>query len=376
MKGNIQEYSTSDGEERYKVYIDLPSASDERRRKTRSFATHEEAVEWQARMNLLMMNGEELSEKSSKPVGEFLDSWYAGHRNGLRKTTQGKYEYAMDTLKEELGGIPLEDLKPFHLLDFYQEMEEEVSSSTVRIYAKVLRMALDQAVDMGLLENNPSRAIKLPQRDTGEMQYLTKGQSLKFLDTIKGEWPWEGLFTLAVSTGMRRGEILGLKWRDIDLEKQSLSIRRQLTRTWENEFVIDKPKTKQSRRKVELTDNMVEVFERHRDRQEEIKEESDQWERAELVFTTGNGTVIQPRNVRRKLNKVLEEADCPDIRFHDLRHTCATLLLGQGVNPKVVAEQLGHTKISTTLDLYGHVCPTMQEQATSAMTDILSDQDD
>jgi integrase len=179
-----------------------------------------------------------------------------------------------------------------------------------------------------------------------------------------------------VSTGMRRGEILGLKWRDIDLEKQSLSIRRQLTRTWENEFVIDKPKTKQSRRKVELTDNMVEVFERHRDRQEEIKEESDQWERAELVFTTGNGTVIQPRNVRRKLNKVLEEADCPDIRFHDLRHTCATLLLGQGVNPKVVAEQLGHTKISTTLDLYGHVCPTMQEQATSAMTDILSDQDD
>ncbi|MFB6355291.1 MAG: site-specific integrase [bacterium] len=135
--------------------------------------------------------------------------------------------------------------------------------------------------------------------------------------------------------------------------------------------MIDKPKTNRSRRKVELTDKMVQLFEEHRRIQQEIKETSDQWERPELVFSTKNGTIIQPRNVRRRLNKLLEKADCPSIRFHDLRHTCATLLLSQGVNPKIVAEQLGHTKISTTLDLYGHVCPTMQEQATQAMGDIV-----
>ncbi|MFB6355292.1 MAG: tyrosine-type recombinase/integrase [bacterium] len=221
MKGNIQELSTSSGEERYKVYIDLPSTNGKRRRKTKTFASYEEAVEWRARMNLLLVNGEEQVEQSTQILSDFLNSWYAGHKNGLRKTTQGKYEYAIDVLKDHLGEMPLKELKPLHLLDFYQDMEEEVSSSTVRIYAKVLRMALDKAVDMSLIEANPSRAIKLPKRDTDEMRYLTQEQAIEFLEVVEGEWPWEALFNLAITTGMRRGEILGLKWRDINLDGPS-----------------------------------------------------------------------------------------------------------------------------------------------------------
>jgi integrase len=186
----------------------------------------------------------------------------------------------------------------------------------------------------------------------------------------------EALYVLAVTTGMRRGELLGLKWTDVDLENGRLSIRRALTRTDDGKYIaLTEPKTKGSRRIVKLTRRAVEVLRRHLDRQlAEIEAAGDLYGDQGLVFTTQAGTPINPSNLRqRSFAPLLKKAGLPHIRFHDLRHTCATLLLSKGVHPKFVQELLGHATIAITLDTYSHVMPGMGDQTARAMESTLEE---
>ncbi len=189
----------------------------------------------------------------------------------------------------------------------------------------------------------------------------------------------EALYVLAVATGMRRGELLGLKWSDVDLENDGVSIRRTLTRIDNGKRVaLGVPKTNRSRRTIRLTLQAVEALRRHLERQlREIEALGDLYRDEGLVFTTEVGTPVNPSNLRqRSLAPLLKKAGLPHIRFHDLRHTCATLLLGKGVHPKFVQELLGHATIAITLDTYSHVMPGMGDQTARAMQDALSPTDD
>ncbi len=179
---------------------------------------------------------------------------------------------------------------------------------------------------------------------------------------------------LAVTTGMRQGELLGLKWSDVDLEGGRVSIRRTLTRTGVGSAAFGNPKTSKSRRTVRLTAQGVEALGSHLERQlKEIENAGDHYSDQGLVFTTKTGTPINPSNLRnRSFATLLRTAGLPHIRFHDLRHTCATLLLVKGVHPKFVQELLGHATIAITLDIYSHVLPGMGDQAATAMEDVLS----
>jgi integrase len=173
---------------------------------------------------------------------------------------------------------------------------------------------------------------------------------------------------------MRRGELLGLKWSDVDLENMRLSIRRTLTRTENGKRVaLGEPKTRRSRRTISLTREAVKALRRHLERQlGEIEARGDLYEDQGLVFTTEVGTPINPSNLRqRSLAPLLKKAGLPHIRFHDLRHTCATLLLSKGVHPKFVQELLGHATIAITLDTYSHVMPGMGDQTATAMDEVL-----
>ncbi len=184
--------------------------------------------------------------------------------------------------------------------------------------------------------------------------------------------PFEALYVLAITTGLRRGELLGLRWDDIDLERGTLRVGRALVRE-RGHYVLGQTKTKRGRRLVNLTLRTVSALKNHRKRQlEERVRLSGLYANRGLVFATGTGTHVNPENlVKRSFKPLLKKAGLPEIRFHDLRHTCATLLLGRGVHPKIVQELLGHATIAMTLDTYSHYLHPMGDQASGAMGDAL-----
>ena len=203
------------------------------------------------------------------------------------------------------------------------------------------------------------------------MRPLTRVQACTLLEASRGN-RLEALYVLAITTGMRQGEILGLRWEDVDLEEGVVRVRRTLTLAKGGPRLTE-PKTRGSRRSIRLTASAVEALESLRERQQtERAARNGSWADRDLVFRTRRGTPIRRDNLHAKhWNPLLRRAGLPDIRFHDLRHTCATLLLTKGVHPKIVSEILGHSSVAITLDTYSHVIPGLGEAAALAMEDAL-----
>jgi integrase len=200
---------------------------------------------------------------------------------------------------------------------------------------------------------------------------LTPEQVKMLLNAASGN-RLEALYVLAVHTGLRQGELLGLKWDDIDLEAGALQVRRALI-TAKGGPRLAAPKTKGSRRRVSLTAAAAEALKGHLERQvEEIDRAGSLWQENGLVFASETGAPLDRRGITsRRFKPLLKRAGLPHFRFHDLRHTCATLLLTKNVNPKVVSEMLGHSSIAITLDTYPHVLPNMQDSAARALEEAL-----
>jgi integrase len=200
-----------------------------------------------------------------------------------------------------------------------------------------------------------------------EMLTLSPAQARSLLDAARGD-RFEALYTLALTTGMREGELLSLRWRSLDLDQGTLQVRTTIRRTTEG-FTVTEAKTARSRRKLLLTPNAVDALRRHREAQKKERSHAGEaWEENDLVFPNTIGKPVEAGNfLRRQYRPLLKRLDLPPVRFHDLRHTAATLLLLQGVHPKVVSEMLGHASVSITLDLYSHVLPDMQRDAMEAM---------
>jgi integrase len=236
----------------------------------------------------------------------------------------------------------------------------------------VLHKALKAAVADGLIPRNAAAGLKLPRITREEIDPLTEEEARRLLETVRGA-RLEALYVLALSTGMRLGELLALKWEDVDLEDGRLRVRRTLTHAGKS-FVLGEPKTKNSRRTIRLTKGAISALKAHLSRQlEEMERMGSLYQPGGLIFATEGGTIVNPSNLRnRSFKPLLKRADLQPIRFHDLRHTCATLLLSKSVNPKVVSEMLGHASISITLDIYSHLLPDMQEKAVAALENMLS----
>ena len=310
-------------------------------------------------------------------VGEFLDKWLSDCvRGSVRESTFDRDSYLICVhLKPALGRIKLSKFSPVHLQGFYRDrLDAGLSASTVNKIHTVLHKALSQAVRWSLIPHNVTNAVKAPRPTPKEMRPLSSEEARRFLEAAHGN-KLEALYILAITTGMRRGELLGLKWSDVDLENASVSIRRTLTRTGNGKRVaLGDTKTKKSRRNIRLTPRAVDALRGHLTHQmEDIERLGDLYVDQGLVFTTSTGGPINPSNLRqRSLMPLLKRAGLPHIRFHDLRHTCATLLLLKNVHPKFVQELLGHATIAITLDTYSHVIPGMGDQTARAMQDVLT----
>ena len=226
-----------------------------------------------------------------------------------------------------------------------------LSTSTVRHLHATLHKALKDAERLGLVARNVCKLVNAPRMAESEIHPLSREDARVLLDVATGE-RLEALYTVALATGMRQSELLGLRWKDVYLDEGLLRVRMQLKRE-EGEWVWKEPKTRRSRRQIALASPVVEVLQRHRERQEvERLALPSGWHEHDLVFCNKMGGPLFARNLVRSFMLLLEKAAIPHIRFHDLRHTAATLLLSARVNPKVVSEMLGHASVSITL---GHL---------------------
>ena len=253
-----------------------------------------------------------------------------------------------------------------------ERLKAGLAPRMVQLIHVTLHKALKQAVMDGLIPRNVTEAVKPPQPEKKEIRPLSPEQARALLRTAKKE-RLEALYVLAITTGMRQGELLALKWEDVNFEAGVLQVRRTLSTATGGGFTFSAPKTAKSRRSIKLPNTALSSLRKHRKAQlEEGMRLSGLFIDQGLVFTSRVGTPISRQDlITRSFKPLLKRAGLPDIRFHDLRHTCATLLLGKGVHAKFVQELLGHATISITLDTYSHVLPGMGDAAAGAMDEAL-----
>jgi integrase len=306
-------------------------------------------------------------------VGEYLNGWLADSVKGtVKETTYANYSYVTRVhISPALGRVKLKNLTPAHVRGFYGEKARSgLAAATVKKMHVVLRKALSQAVSDGLIPRNAADGVKPPRVSAPgeEIKPLDSEECAAFLEASCGE-RLEALYVLAVHCGLREGELLALRWEDVDLEaaKPALLVRRTLTRGEDGRGWVVGASTKSGKgRRVRLTRRAVAALKTHRKRQlEERMQLAGLWQDQGLVFPNETGSLFNPSNLRNRSFKRIKARSGvrEDLRFHDLRHTCATLLLGEGVNAKVVSEMLGHASITITLNTYSHVLPDMQDSA-------------
>ena len=305
--------------------------------------------------------------KSDMPFGEWMDFWYQNYsRPKLRPTTRSGYEGRIyQHIIPELGSIPLDQLTQNDLQQFYARLKKSgrllhtehygkgLSDRMVRACHMNCRSALEKAVQEGLIRVNPAVGCKLPPKKAREMQVLTREEIQRFLIQAKAEGYFE-LFLLELTTGLRRGELLALQWDDLNFENGELKITKQVYRTKENGLLISQPKTKSSIRTVSLPPPLLAILKEYRECV------NSRWM---FPSPVKEDSPLDPAYIRTRLHLILEHAQCKQIRFHDLRHTFATVALGSGMDVKTLSATLGHVSAATTLDIYTHITNPMRSEA-------------
>ncbi len=369
MKGSVKKRGKS-----WCYVVDLPRRADgKRNQKIKSgFRTRKEA-EAALATTMAEANKGEYIEPSRMTVKDYLTKWLEDSvKHNNKKSTLVNYKYLLEThVFEEIGEIELGSLQPRHLQQLYSDKlqngrvygEGGLSATTVRRIHAVLRKALSTAVKWQLIRLNPADAVDAPKQSRKEMKCLTKEDVETFLEAVQSD-TYKVLYLVAIMTGMRRGEILGLRWQDVDLDNGQASIRQSYIALHDGSMHLDTTKTKGSERTVALSNSVVVALRRHKALQaaHQLKL-GHAYKDYDLVFASEMGTPINASNLHRNFKQTLEKAGLPNIRPHDLRHTHATLMLQEGVHPKIVSERLGHSSIQITLDTYSHVLPNLQSEA-------------
>jgi len=377
-EGSIRE--RDDG--RWEVRIDLGRGIDGKRRQKSAFAaTQAEAVQLLRRLGGRAVDGQLLST-STPTIARFLEEWFTLHRDEWRPGTRRGYRFAMDLyLVPAFGTLRLEQLSPQLIQRWLTQHKQQHGARRRITYAHaVLRSALSEARRLQLVTFNAAELVTVPKPKPRPIVTLNVEQSAAFLKVAKTH-RLGALFSVALACGLRLGEACGLKWDDVNLESGEVNIRQQLQRVGKT-AVLQPLKTEKSRRTLVLPDVCVNALREHRKRQlkERLKAGAD-WVDTGLVFTTyarrGNGRKVgaglQPRNVLRVLHDLLEAAEpkLPRMRFHDLRHSAASLLLASGVELAEVSMLLGHSELRVTMDFYAHLQKQTAAKAARQMDAIL-----
>lgn len=306
-------------------------------------------------------------------VATFFPQWLEAAAPEYRESTVLRYEAIVARhIVPALGRRRLGSLTPMDLERLYAgKLRAGLAPRTVGNIHRVIRRALGYAAQRGMVRRNVAAVVSPPSPGHTEMRVLTAGQAQRLLEAARGD-RLEALYVLALYTGMRQGELLGLRWNDIALDAGAIQVTRSLQISRDG-YRLGDPKTESSRRHLPLVPAAVDALRAHRVRQHtERLGRGAAWEDHGLVFANALGRPVTPSSLRgRSFRPLLDAAGLPPVRFHDLRHTAATLLLLQGVHAKVVSEMLGHATITITLDTYSHVLPSMKQEAADALARLL-----
>lgn len=330
-----------------------------------------------------------VSDTDNLNVKDYLAYWLEHkERDGLKPNTLQSYrETAHRYLTPHLGKIKLEKLRPLDIEHMLSNMRKEGKSASISAYAlRVLKMALQQGVRWQMLPRNVADAIRPPKVERREMQVWTPEQVAAFLDATQGH-RLHAAFYLALMTGMRRGELMGLKWEDVDLENARLTVRNNLVEVQgtgvpgkqrngkatisSRQAVLATPKTKSSRRTVILSAGTVSKLREHQAQQKrERLAAAEAWHTEGFVFTNPVGGPTMPDALSNYFDTLVKAAGVPRIRFHDMRHTAASLMIRRGIPPKTVSERLGHADVAFTLRTYTHLYDEQREEAAFDLSDL------
>ncbi|SES23049.1 tyrosine-type recombinase/integrase [Streptomyces qinglanensis] len=357
-----------DGRYQAAVYVMQPDGT-----RARKFAYGKTWAECDAKRRELLAKvdqGVPVPTRSAK-LSEWLPYWLENVVRPRRKlSTYDKYEaHVRLYLVPRIGTKRLESLGVADVRRFLTRLERDTTAATAKETHRVLRSALSAACREELVTRNVAGLVEPPRVTSRELSPWTLEETLTFLGAARKD-PLFAAFVLAVTMGLRRGEIVGLRWSDVDLENRVLYVRQQTQRR-RGQLYQDDPKGRR-RRAVPLPAMCVAPLRWHRLRQSEAKRMAGKlWQESAYVFTTRTGRPVEPRNVYRSFTRVAESAGLRVIRLHDARHGCATLLVAAGVAPRVVMEILGHSQISITMDVYTHVVQDTQREAISHMDRLL-----
>lgn len=338
-----------------------------RKRLTKYGKTRKEASEKLTRMQADALRGI-IIEPDNTTLSSFLDTWLEIIKANRREGTYLNYEKVVRLyIKAILGGVRLSRLTALQVEALYARMRQEGASDRMcELTHAVLRCALNHAKKKRLIHENPCDLVEKPRSSSKPMKVWNAEEAKQFLVTA-AEDRLHALYVLALTTGLRQGELLGLAWSEVDLEARTIRVTQQLLEH-RGKLKLGPLKTEKAKRLVTLPQIAVAALQAHR---KSMMEEG--LRASPLVFCDTNGGPIRKSNLlRRSYKPLLMAAKVPQIRFHDLRHTAATVMLLDGINPKVVQERLGHAHISLTLGTYSHVLPSLQEEAADRIDKVLA----
>ncbi len=338
--------------------LDLGTVNGKRKRQTVYGKTRAEAGRKLAALKRQVERGALHPPQSRMSLHDYLAGWLERKRHEVRPNTWDCYERCLRLhVVPTLGSKTLAHLEPSDLERLYAQLRTTLSAGSVSTIAVALTAALNDAVVDKLIVASPHVRGRGPRRGHHEMRPLRRDEVPRLLAALDGD-PLRPIYVVAIGTGMRQGEILALRWRDLDLAHGRLSVQRTVT-----PFGFGVPKSGHGRRIV-LAPSVLAVL-RERQPISAVAEDA-------LVFHAPDGRPLRPDLLRTHLRRALEAASLPKIRFHDLRHTAATLMLETGVPLKQVSEMLGHSGPNITVAVYAHVTETMQDQAAAALENVLS----
>jgi integrase len=311
-------------------------------------------------------------EECSIPFYSWLETWLKTYKkNTIRKSTYETHENAIRRhIKDsDIGSTTLSKLKPYHLQKLYNEKLDTLSPATVKRLHVILKDALKQAYKCDMITSNPADKVKPPAMEKADIKIMTVDQQKHFIQALETE-TLRVAFLLAMQTGLRLGELLALRWEDIDIENRKINVKSTVRRIY-GKLELQQPKTKNSVRSVPLMGIMIKEIERYniewKIRKMANKKE---WGNKNYIFCTASGNLLEPRNFTRVFKRILRNAELPDFNFHALRHTFVSRLLEAGEDAKTIADIIGHKKSSFTLDTYAHILPEKKQLAVEKIASI------
>lgn len=359
----------------FRVDVGKDPATGKRRQVYKSGFPTKKAAELAKAEFLTKVKKEGYFTPTNELMETFLYKWlYTVYKHEVQATT---FERVESTVKNHLlpafAHYQIVDIKTYDIQQFISlKVKEGLSPATIKVRKNTLSKAFQTAIDWDLILKNPAERVKCPAIEKKEKDTWNPEEVKKFL-TVCDELRWKVAFSLAIHTGMRRGEILALKWNNVNFEKQTVKIEESLAYTKEQGLYFKAPKTTNSIREVVIPASLISLLKELQYEQKKMKiRMGNVFHSHNLVISTIDGKPVHPRNFARSFEGLIKKAGINRISLHGLRHTNATILMKQGVNPKIVSERLGHANVGITLDIYSHTDLEMQHETVAKLENVLA----